>query len=53
MLRYSFDEHDAATAIERAVSQAIEQGVRTGDIAAPGTPAVGTARMGQTILENL
>jgi len=50
MLRHSFAEHDAAAAIERAVGMAIEQGIRTGDIASPGTTTVGTAGMGDAIL---
>ena len=53
MLRFSFGEHDAAAAIEKAVSTAIEQGIRTGDIAPAGTKAVNTAEMGDAILRNL
>ena len=41
MLRYSFGEHDAATAIEGAVAAAINDGVRTADIALAGTAMVG------------
>jgi 3-isopropylmalate dehydrogenase len=53
MLRFSFGQHDAASAIESAVAIAIEQGVRTADIAAPGTPAVGTAAMGDAVMTAL
>jgi len=53
MLRYSFSEHDAATAIEGAVAGAINDGVRTADIASPGTTKVGTAGMGDAILAQL
>jgi len=53
MLRYSFGEHDAATAIERAVAGAIDDGIRTADIALPGTTRVGTAGMGDAILAKL
>ncbi len=56
LLRYSFQENAAAEAIEAAVSKAIDQGVRTADIAAPGTPAsqiVGTAGMGEAVLKAL
>lgn len=51
MLRYSFGLEDAAVAIERAVEQAIEQGLRTGDIhtGEEGTRLVGTAEMGDAI----
>jgi 3-isopropylmalate dehydrogenase len=51
MLRFSFGEHDAATAIERAVASTIERGIRTADIAAPGTTTVGTAAMGDAIAQ--
>jgi 3-isopropylmalate dehydrogenase len=53
MLRYSFELHEAAAAIEAAVAQAIEQGVRTGDIASAGTKTVGTTGMGDAILKHL
>jgi 3-isopropylmalate dehydrogenase len=53
MLRFSFGQHDAATAIEQAVAKAIEQGIRTRDIASPGTSVVGTAGMGDAVLKNL
>src|SRR5690606_30560367 len=53
MLRFSFDAHEAALAIENAVANTIEQGVRTGDIAPPGAPVVGTAPMGDAIVANL
>jgi 3-isopropylmalate dehydrogenase len=53
MLRYSFAQHDAATAIERAVAATIESGIRTGDIASPGTKTVGTKEMGEAIVKNL
>ena len=53
MLRYSFGEHDAATAIEGAVAAAINDGVRTADIALAGTAMVWTAGMGDAILAKL
>jgi 3-isopropylmalate dehydrogenase len=53
MLRFSFDLHDAASAIESAVTKTIEQGIRTGDIASPGTKTVNTAQMGDAIVGNL
>ncbi len=53
MLRYSLGEHEAASAIETAVAGAINDGVRTADIALPGTTMVGTAAMGDAILARL
>jgi 3-isopropylmalate dehydrogenase len=53
MLRHSFARHDAADAIDTAVAKTIEQGIRTGDIATPGTKTVGTAAMGDAIVANL
>ena len=58
MLRYAFQEEDAAKAIESAVAKAIDAGVRTADIAAPGPTGtimgtVGTAGMGASILKAL
>jgi len=49
MLRYSLGEPAAADAIERAVRQVIDDGLRTGDIFSPGTQRVGTAEMGAAI----
>ncbi|MDR8230770.1 3-isopropylmalate dehydrogenase, partial [Acinetobacter baumannii] len=41
LLRYSLDADEAATAIENAINRALEEGVRTGDLAR-GTAAVST-----------
>lgn len=52
MLRYSFQLEAAAVAIETAVSHAITQGLRTGDIFNPADPTarkVGTKAMGEAI----
>ncbi len=52
MLRHSFGLEDAAKAIESAVSKAISQGLRTGDIFSPaesGARKVGTREMGDAI----
>jgi 3-isopropylmalate dehydrogenase len=52
MLRYSFQLEEAAVAIESAVSHAITQGLRTGDIFNPADPTalkVGTQAMGEAI----
>ncbi|WIF24789.1 isocitrate/isopropylmalate family dehydrogenase [Enterobacter hormaechei] len=48
LLRCNLDAGDAATAIENAINRALEEGVRTGDLAR-GTAAVGTDEMGDII----
>ncbi|MPN48885.1 3-isopropylmalate dehydrogenase [bioreactor metagenome] len=53
MLRYSFALSAEADAVEAAVDKTLAQGWRTGDMAAPGAPAVGTVRMGELIIGNL
>ncbi len=53
MLRFSFKELDAASAIEAAVARAVDGGIRTGDIMTPGATKVGTGAMGDAILANL
>ncbi len=53
MLRYSFGAEDAASAIEGAVGRAIDEGIRTADIASAGTTTVGTAAMGDAIIAKL
>jgi 3-isopropylmalate dehydrogenase len=52
MLRYSFGELEAATAIEQAVEKAVTGGVRTGDIAF-GLEPVSTRQMADTICANV
>lgn len=46
--RYSTDADNAATAIENAINRALEEGVRTGDLAR-GAAAVSTDEMGDII----
>ena len=53
MLRYSLDMPREAEAVEQAVSAALEDGVRTSDIATPGQTAVGCAAMGQAIARRI
>ncbi len=48
LLRYSPDADDAASAIERAINRALEEGIRTGDLAR-GAAAVSTDEMGDII----
>ena len=53
MLRYTFNEVAAADAIEQAVSQVLDQGLRTGDIQSEGCTLVGTRAMGAAVLAAL
>ena len=52
MLRYSFGQLEAATAIETAVKKAVTSGNRTGDIAF-GLDPIGTKAMGEAVLSYL
>lgn len=53
MLRYSLAEPAAAEAIERAVSQVLDRGLRTADIATAGQTPVSTTEMGAAVLAAL
>lgn len=53
MLRYSFNEEEAALKIERAVQATLRQGYRTEDIYEIGLKKVGTIEMGDRVLANL
>lgn len=53
MLRYSFNQVQAADAIEQAVSQVLDQGLRTGDIFSQGMTKVGTDAMGDAVVAAL
>ena len=50
LLRYSLDRPADAGRVDRAVSRVLEQGHRTGDIAARGEKAIGTKEMGDLIV---
>ena len=52
-LRYSFNMSVEADLLDRAIAAALDDGLRTGDIAAPGTKTIGTAAMGTAIIEKL
>lgn len=52
MLRYSFQQEGAAAAIERAVRQALQAGVRTRDLTSDAN-AAGTSQMTQAVIERL
>ncbi len=53
MLRYTLACPAAADAIEAAVSEVLDQGLRTPDIYSPGQELVGTTRMGDAVLAAL
>jgi len=53
MLRYTLNEAALAERIEKAVSKALDQGLRTGDIWTEGTRKVGTKAMGDAVVAAL
>ncbi|WP_299729153.1 3-isopropylmalate dehydrogenase [uncultured Endozoicomonas sp.] len=50
LLRYSLNESVAADAIEKAVSDVLDKGYRTGDIASEGSQLLGTDEMGDAVV---
>jgi len=50
MLRYTFDNADAAQRIEDAVGSVLDQGLRTVDISSDGMTEIGTAEMGDAVV---
>jgi 3-isopropylmalate dehydrogenase len=53
MLRYSLGENAAAEAIEKAVSDVLDQNLRTPDIYSSGMTKVSTAEMGAAVVSAL
>jgi len=53
MLRFSFEQGEAADAIEAAVRRTLDAGLRTADIAQPGEATVGTTAIGDAVLRHL
>lgn len=53
MLRYSLEQDAAATAIENAVSAALDKGIMTADIATEGCSPVNTEKMGDAVVAAL
>lgn len=53
LLRYSLHLEQEALAVEAAVERVIAQGYRTADIASPGTTVIGTAEMGDRVVQAL
>lgn len=53
MLRYTLEQAALAERLEAAVDRVLALGLRTPDIAAPGTTAVGTREMGDAVIRSL
>ncbi len=53
MMRHTFEDESSAARIETAVRAVLRQGLRTADIAQPGTRKVGTAEMGNAVVAAL
>jgi 3-isopropylmalate dehydrogenase len=53
MLRYSFNLAEEAELVETGVRNLLAAGMRTGDIATPGTIKVSTTGMGDALLGQL
>ncbi len=53
LLRYSFELTDDADLVEKAVENVLAAGIRTADIATPGTKRVSTTEMGKALLAEL
>jgi len=53
MLRYTFNQEEAAQRVESAVKKVLAQGFRTGDIFEAGMKKVGTKEMGDAVLAAL
>ena len=53
LLRYSLGEGATADAIEKAVSDVLDTGYRTGDIASEGCQLMGTVEMGDAVVDCL
>jgi 3-isopropylmalate dehydrogenase len=53
MLRYSLGREDMALKIETAVAKVLDKNIRTTDIFTPGNMKVGTAEMGDAVINEL
>ena len=53
MLRYSFNQDQAANRVEDAVTKVLARGLRTADIHSPGMEKVGTVQMGDAVVAAL
>ena len=53
MLRYSFDQDEAADLLDDAIGRVLAGGLRTADIMQPGKAKVSTSVMGESIVREL
>ena len=53
MLRYSFDQGEAADLLDEAIGQVLAGGLRTADIMQDGMAKVSTSAMGEAIVREL
>src|SRR5881409_967808 len=53
LLRHGLRLAEAADAVDEAITAALDAGARTRDIALPGEPSIGTAEMGDRIVEHV
>ena len=53
MLQYSLDRKQEATAIEKAIAEALDEGARTADIAVEGEAVLSTTEMGELIVSKV
>lgn len=53
MLRYTFNQEEAAVRIENSVKKVLAQNYRTRDICESGMREIGTVEMGDAVLKNL
>ncbi len=53
MLRHSFDLHDVAVNVEKAVEKVLQDGYRTADIKQNGKELVGCKKMGELVCERI
>ena len=53
MLRHSFDQKEAAAAIENAINEVLDINLRTADIMSPGMQQVSTREMGDAVVAKL
>ncbi|MBI2800540.1 MAG: 3-isopropylmalate dehydrogenase [Gammaproteobacteria bacterium] len=53
LLRYSLNQAAQAERVEQAVASVLKAGLRTADLATPGTTTIGTRQMGREVLNAL
>lgn len=53
MLKYSFDLHEEAAAIDKSIEKVLDDGFRTGDIMSDGMKKVSCSEMGDLVVSNI